>query len=129
AITHLKLLFVASAGYDFNALENCVGKANSNFCIDNVAFSYDNGLTEPLISSVKAMLYPNPSTDIVNFEFNKEVTGKLIIYDVTGAQIAEIPVQDMKTQVTTSELSNGHYFYRLIEGKTILSSGKFTVAK
>lgn len=38
--THLKLLFISSAGYNFDDLQTCKGQANSTLYIDNVQFTY-----------------------------------------------------------------------------------------
>ena len=127
AATHIKLLFVASAGYNFNDLMSCVGEINSSLYIDNIYFEYENGLTEPLLSAVKATVYPNPSTDFVTFDFNREVKGQLVIYNLSGAQVGSMNVNQSKVEYRNSDLSSGTYFYRLIDSNKILSGGKFIV--
>lgn len=127
AATHIKLLFIASAGYNFDDLMSCVGQENTSLFIDNIYFDYGNGLTEPLLSNVKATVYPNPSSDFVTFDFNREVKGELIIYNISGAQVASINVNQPKVEYTNNNLSAGTYFYRLIDANKILVSGKFIV--
>jgi hypothetical protein len=127
AATHIKLLFVASAGYNFNDLMSCVGQINSSLYIDNIYFEYENGLTESLLPIVKVTVYPNPSTDFVTFDFNREVKGELVIYNISGAQVGTINVSQSKVEYRNSDLSSGTYFYRLIDSNKILVSGKFIV--
>ena len=128
----MSMVFSASANYNFDNLEECVGQPGSSLYLDDIAFRYDNspmGLVEPLIPVVKTTVYPNPSADMVHFDFNKEVSARLVIYNINGAQIFEQNVNDNHAEYNASALSNGTYLYRIIEGNTILSSGRFAVAK
>jgi hypothetical protein len=132
SVDKMSMVFSASAAYNFDNLEECVGQAGSSLYLDDIAFRYDNepmGLVEPLIPVVKTTVYPNPSADKVHFDFNKEVNARLVIYNINGAQIAEMNVNDNHADYNASALANGTYLYRIIEGNTILSSGSFAVAK
>ena len=131
-VNKMSLVFSASAAYNFDDLEECKGQPGSSLYLDDLAFRYDNepmGLTEPLIPVVKTTVYPNPSADMVHFDFNKEVNARLVIYNINGAQIFETQVNDSHADYNASALANGTYLYRIIEGNTILSSGCFAVAK
>ncbi len=132
AIHEMSMVFAASADYDFSDLESCRGQAGSSLYLDDLAFRYDNGpmeLVEPLVPVVKTTVYPNPSADMVHFDFNKEVKARLVIYNINGAQVAEMNVNDSHAEYNASALAEGTYLYRIIEGNTILSSGRFAVAK
>lgn len=129
-VTEISMVFAASAAYNFANLEECAGQAGSSLYLDDLAFHYDAaGLVEPLMPVVKTSVYPNPSVDQIHFDFNKEVAANLVIYNLNGSEIATMPVNDTHADYNTSALANGSYLYRLIEGNTILSSGKFVVAK
>ena len=84
---------------------------------------------EPLIPVVKTTVYPNPYADMVHFDFNKDVNARLVIYNISGAQIFDQNVNGNRAEYNASALANGTYLYRIIEGNTILSSGRFAVAK
>jgi len=132
AVDKMSMVFAASAAYNFDNLEECAGQPGSSLYLDDIAFRYDNdpmGLVEPLIPVVKTTVYPNPSADMVHFDFSKEVKANLVIYNINGAQIAEMNVNDNHADYNASSLANGTYWYRIIEGNTILSSGRFAVAK
>ncbi|MBQ9509273.1 MAG: T9SS type A sorting domain-containing protein [Bacteroidales bacterium] len=131
-VDKMSMVFSASADYHFENLELCAGQAGSSLYLDDIAFRYDNsplGLVEPLIPVVKTTIYPNPSADMVHFDFSKEVNARLVIYNISGAQIFEQNVNDNHADYNASALANGTYLYRIIEGNTILSSGRFAVAK
>jgi hypothetical protein len=131
-VDKMSMVFSASADYNFANLEECTGVAGSALYLDDIAFRYDDdpmGLVEPLIPVVKTTVYPNPSADMIHFDFNKSVNARLVIYNISGAQIAEMNVNETRADYNVSNLSNGTYLYRIIEGNTILSSGQFAVAK
>lgn len=131
-VAEISLVFASSAAYDFADLEQCEGQAGSSLYLDGLAFRYDNeplGLIEPLIPVVKTSVYPNPTTENVNFDFNKDVNANLVIYNINGQQIATSQINGNHAEYNASALTNGTYLYRIIDGNTILSSGKFAVAK
>lgn len=131
-VAEISLVFASSAAYDFADLEQCEGQAGSSLYLDGLAFRYDNeplGLIEPLIPVVKTSVYPNPTTENVNFDFNKDVNANLVIYNINGQQIATSQINGNHAEYNASALANGTYLYRIIDGNTILSSGKFAVAK
>ena len=125
----VKILFVASAAYDFANLENCQGRENSTLYIDNIAFAYASGLVESLMNDFQVQLFPNPAVDGLNFTFGEEVNAELLVYSITGALVAKQKVQETHYHLNLSDIETGTYFYRLISDNTILSSGKFAVAK
>jgi hypothetical protein len=85
------------------------------------------------LRKISVKVFPNPAQDIINFETeggcSKDVlrldiygfTGELIISDYIGSR--------NNTAISTSELSNGIFFYRITKGNTILQKGKFVVNK
>lgn len=125
----VKILFVASAAYDFANLQNCQGRENSKLYIDNIAFAYASGLVEPLMNNFKVQLFPNPAVDCLNFTFGEDVNAELFVYSITGALVAKQNVQGTNYSLNLSDIETGTYFYRLISDNTILTSGKFAVAK
>lgn len=125
----VKILFVASAGYDFDNLENCKGRENSTLYIDNIAFAYTSGWVEPLLNTMKVECYPNPATSTLNLIFEKQLNAQLYIYAINGALIQQITVNDAQYQLSLINYKTGTYFYRLCDEKMILSTGKFEVVK
>lgn len=128
--THLKLIFSASAAYNFDDLENCRGQIGSKLFIDNLSFQYDpEGLEEPLLNRQTVKVFPNPASDIVKFDLGEENKGELVIYNLLGAEIARMSIENRIVEYNVSELVAGNYFYRVIDGKIITSSGKFIVGE
>lgn len=56
-------------------------------------------------------VYPNPTTDVVFINFNKEVEGRIEIFDLTGRRVATqlIDVNNSKTQMDITSYPAGSY--------------------
>lgn len=125
----VKILFVASAGYDFDNLENCEGRENSTLYIDNVAFAYASGLIEPLLHSQPINCYPNPADAYLNFDFGQILQGDLWIYTIHGALVKKVHVTESTYRLNLSELKTGNYFYRFCNENVIVHTGKFEIVR
>jgi len=70
-------------------------------------------------------MYPNPASEYADLDFN--ITSgirdaKLIIYNVLGSQMIELPLNknDRKLRVNTKDMPTGLYFYQLsLDGKKV----------
>lgn len=128
----VKILFVASAGYDFADLQKCKGQDYSTLYIDDIAFLYSDptiGLREVLPHALNCTAYPIPATDNITLNWNADKNLQLVVYSITGAVVAQENVSGSSYTLNLSELESGNYFYRLIEGRNILGTGKFVVSK
>lgn len=77
-------------------------------------------------------LYPNPSSSIVNFDFQKayEKGYTIQVYSFLGKKMYEKINADQRTSINLSEFNRGVYIYQLRNkaGKMV-ESGKFQVSK
>ncbi len=126
-VTELRLIFSASAGYNFADLENCKGQVGSKFWIDNIAFEYTAGLREPLMERTASKVYPNPAATTTTISFDKALNGKLVVYNMLGAEVLTQTVDGDAVEINVSHLSKGAYLYRVIEENNIRTSGKFVI--
>ena len=123
--TEIRLLFISSAGYNFDNLMECKGQEGSALYLDDLKFEYGNiGLVEYIMPKVTVKTFPNPVAETAQFEFNEEVSGLLAFYDMQGRVITSVAVEGNNAKVNLSGLSHGNYIYRLIKGNEILCSGK-----
>ena len=126
----IRVLFVASAGVNFDMLMFCKGQLGSTLCIDNIFLNYSNGIRQNLFSSLKASAYPNPATtEVINIETNENFTGKIMVYSILGGCVMEEKVDGVFTQLNISSLPAGNYIYKLMNENTIFAQGKFIVTK
>ncbi len=88
------------------------------------------GLNETQNTITDLMVYPNPTSSIINFSTKNTEANKVIIFDVTGKIVATQVLDNNSTSYNTSSLNNGLYIYTLVSSNNqTLKSGKFTVSK
>ena len=82
------------------------------------------GLYETKMSETK--VYPNPATDIINFEFDASFSGELVIMNEMGQAVVRKNLNEQKfSQINISKLVTGMYVYRVTSNSgRLLSSGK-----
>ncbi|MDR2979509.1 MAG: T9SS type A sorting domain-containing protein [Bacteroidales bacterium] len=127
AVTHIRMLFISSAGYNFEDLMSCKGQVGSTLYIDDIKFSYESSITESILSDVKVKTYPNPATETVTFEFDQQMKGDFFIYNTLGSEVASYPLAGETLNVNVSTLEAGTYLFRVIDNNNIRKSGKFLV--
>jgi hypothetical protein len=100
-----------------------IDSTNNTACINFVPAAVTNiNVTNP-ISKLK--VYPNPSIDRMNLEFEKEASRLISILDITGKEILKITSTETKVSVHVSDLSSGIYYIKVIENGDSLKQGKF----
>jgi len=127
--TGIRVLFVASAGVNFQQLKQCKGKIGSTLWIDNIYLDYTVGIKQNLSSTLSAKAFPNPATDVLNIELNENFSGKILIYSLLGGLVMEERVNGTESQFNISNLPTGNYIYKLMNENTIFAQGKFVVTK
>jgi len=126
----IRILFVASAGVDFDDMIECKGQKGSTLWIDNIKLLYgSNGIQQNCLSTVKANLFPNPATEVLHIELNESFAGNIAVYDFSGRKIMEQNMNGNQCQLNTSTLPSGNYIYKLMNENTIFAQGKFVVTK
>ena len=123
----IRVLFVASAGVNFAAFDECKGQKGSTLWVDNVSLIYNLGVKQDLFSTLTTKAFPNPATDVLNIELNEHFAGKVMVYNITGSLVMEENITGTQCQLNTSALVAGNYIYKLMEGNTIFAQGKFVV--
>jgi hypothetical protein len=94
------------------------------------------GIEELNAGKTKLRVYPNPAKGFAVFEtlgvkgltLSQTLNTRVIVIDVYGQTVAELPVTSQKTLWHTDGVENGVYFYRVeIEGDVL--SGKIVIQK
>jgi hypothetical protein len=88
---------------------------------------YYSGGTSTDIKEIENALfdvYPNPATESVSFRWKENYENlTLVLYQVTGARVMEQITSSGKS-VSISDLKNGVYFYKLMDGQKSVKTGK-----
>ena len=77
--------------------------------------------------TAEANISPNPFSSLITVKLSEDIKGanyKLIILNMTGAEIFQTNLSGTSTSINTSEISPGLYFYRIIYDGKILQNGK-----
>jgi len=74
-------------------------------------------------------VYPNPFSEFSVIDFPQPLTkASLIIYDVLGKEVQHKEgLSGKEITISRGSMSNGLYFYRVIDGNIIIGQGKFVV--
>ncbi|MFN6039328.1 MAG: T9SS type A sorting domain-containing protein, partial [Bacteroidota bacterium] len=61
-------------------------------------------------------IYPNPGDSKINVDLKEINSEEIIITDVLGKEIRRVKIKSLKNEIQTSDLSEGVYFIKLING-------------
>ncbi|CAN5358834.1 hypothetical protein BH11BAC1_BH11BAC1_29920 [soil metagenome] len=97
----------------------------------NPSFAQNNGAVEPITAS---SIYPNPFNQSATLRLDENVDlsvpATLIVFDVTGRIVNRIDeITTRETTISADEMANGIYFYEVIQGGNVLSTGKMMINK
>jgi hypothetical protein len=83
-----------------------------------------------LVSTIqnKVIVYPNPTTDFVNFS-SVEAGSKLFLVDLTGRIQRNLTLNTDNSTVNVSDLPAGLYLYRIVSDGKVAATGKLAVSK
>jgi hypothetical protein len=89
-------------------------------------FYYSGGTSTNITEFENSVVnvYPNPASESVNFSWkDNDEALSLQIYQITGAKVIEQTVYSGKP-VSISQLENGVYLYKLLNGQQNVKTGK-----
>lgn len=72
---------------------------------------------------LKANVYPNPVTDVLNISIDKNNSADFILYDISSRKIIQQKVFS-NTSINIKDLAKGVYLYELRNGNGLSTSGK-----
>ena len=117
----ITVLFVSSAGYDFDDLFNCKGQIGSTLWVDDVEFVYEGDEPGPSTNNENAVLaasrlYPNPSFNGL-FNLNVQEACSMEVFAISGQAVMQQNLMAAGTYtVDLSRFAPGVYYIRLTNG-------------
>ncbi len=106
---------------------NFYGMVNGSYInYGKSTFYYSSGTSTKIDEPKNALfsVYPNPAAESVNFKWNGNLEKlTLEMYQITGAKVLEQTALSGKS-VSLSKLEDGVYFYKLMNGKETIHTGK-----
>ena len=118
----ITVLFVSSAGYDFDDLFNCKGQVGSTLWVDDVEFVYEGDEPGPSTNNENAVLaasklYPNPSFNGI-FNLNVQEACSMEVFAISGQSVMQQNLMAAGTYtVDLSRFAPGVYYIRLTNGE------------
>jgi len=100
----------------------------STLFVDNFMFDFGTGIYAPIASAYDVNVFPNPSTELLNFEKQDSKQVELIIYSVDGKKIHTETFSNQKLTIDVINFPSGLYHYQIIENKRVLNGGSFEIA-
>lgn len=87
------------------------------------------GIDDLNTQSLEVSTYPNPATDVLNFnidtELNEVVTYELL--NITGSVVRSEAAQSNSAKFNVSDLAEGLYIYRVSTDKEVLKTGRVVI--
>jgi len=101
-------------------------KPGSTLLVDNLTIETNTGIIDLDFDHISVNIYPNPSSDFVEFETRDIEQGRQIrIYDVNGRQINISDFSTQKAKIFVNDFPSGLYTYHIIHKNKILNRGTF----
>jgi hypothetical protein len=88
------------------------------------------GIEKNSINEISLNVYPNPSSNYVNFTTESKNASAVMVYDVTGKLVDKAEMNNGQLHLNVSSFAPGVYSYKVIaaDNKT-LKTGKLTIAQ
>ena len=93
-------------------------------CVDYTSFLAVDDLDLSQISA-----YPNPATNVINFNLGTNNVDQIQIIDISGRVIENISVNSSIESLDVSAYGNGVYFFQILKSDEVLTTEKFVVSK
>jgi len=114
------VVFMSSSSPDFTT------GAGSVLRVDNIEIETNTGIINLNANMINVEVYPNPTTDYVQFETAEVEDGRMInIYDLGGNLMSTNSFSSLKTSINISNLPSAQYTYCVIKNNSIQNRGSF----
>jgi hypothetical protein len=80
-------------------------------------------------NAINVQVSPNPFSSFSVFTFNglEETGGTIVIHDIIGKQIRELPISGNSLTLYKDDIPAGIYIYSLVQNNTVKATGKLVV--
>lgn len=100
-------------------------------CTDEFVFNLDDVEIVPGVGvenhDLQVKIFPNPANSILNINANSNIS-KVEVYNLLGQNVMTVSVNDINTNINTSNLTAGMYMLKLHTDNGVVNQ-KFTVAR
>ena len=106
-----------------------IGNGNNQKDLTTLKFDLSVGIPSITNQTNLASLYPNPFSENAILEINKsnDEIMNIQLFDVLGNLVRALDIEGNSAVIERGNLSDGMYFYRVIQNNNIITTGKFIV--
>lgn len=106
------------------------GSAGSTLLLDDLSLDGTNFLAENERPQIGIKMFPNPAKSDLEFQFDQNISGSIVIYDIVGNKIGSYETDGNNKVISVADFQDGLYLYQLVgtEG-SVVASGRFKVIK
>lgn len=127
-IDSITMLIVSSAGFSVINFMGAVGRVGNTMYVDDLMLEYPAGIEQPLLPDVTVLLSPNPASETLKIELNRELkNAEIQIYSSNGKLSGSTGISSKTQTIPVYSLPNGVYHYKLISEKSVMNSGSFII--
>lgn len=107
-------------------------KKGTSAFVDDFSFACDdeepNSINNYDAAQVNA--YPNPASDVLNFDVEELNGGNIRVYDVTGRMIENVHISNSTMIMNVDNYNNGVYIYNISDANgDVVKTDKFVISK
>jgi len=121
-------LCIAILGVNANAATppNMLTPANDFSC---VAYTVTEVAGLEGVGTNYLTVYPNPATDLINFQVGNNGVSHINVYDLTGKFVTTVNVNGSIETITTENFGAGVFYYQMMNGEEMIATDRFVVTK
>ncbi len=129
---------MVEAGEEFHFTISPITMGGRSYASTSINVNYDGGVISFLVEidgellnvtelSSTAKIYPNPATDQVRIASAKSIES-VMVYNIMGALVETISVNDNNVNVNISQYNNGVYFFNIRQSDGTVSNQRVVVS-
>jgi hypothetical protein len=130
SIDSITLLVVSSAGFSVVNFMGAVGQVGNTMYVDDLMLEYPAGIEQPLLPEVTVRTSPNPASNLLRFDFDRDIRdGQLLVFNRMGQLAGSYPLTGNSLIIPVNAWSNGIYHYSVRRDNQALNSGTFIITR
>lgn len=99
---------------------------NNAVIIDNIVLASSSAGIYEVFSGINVKTYPNPTSDVVNFEIDNDENLTINIFALDGSLVKTVTKTSNITSVSLDNIDKGSYIYKISKlNGNIVKTGKF----
>jgi hypothetical protein len=100
---------------------------NGDVLVDSIEVHFNTTVSVEEEEGLKYSVYPNPASDVLNIEVTNTQNSSIVVYDITGKNVANMELVNGKNQLNVENLNAGVYFYSVLLNGELIETKKLLI--